>query len=94
MFSNSSAPLRFFSSRTSPLVLVSGLARKYAVSMTKWPEAHVHIPSNGVVKWFACVGVPHHCCLALICDADSLDVGDLVALIQENVCSFINTLLY
>jgi len=53
-----------------------------------------HIPSDRVAKWQASVGVPDNCRLTLVGDTNSLDVFDVVAVIQENVRSLVDALFH
>lgn len=53
-----------------------------------------YVPSDCIANGKAGGSVPHHCRLTLISDANSLDVLDVVAIVQKNVCSPVDALFY
>lgn len=54
----------------------------------------LYVPCNCVTKRQSTVGIPDHGRLTLVGDADSLDVFNVVTIVQEDVCSSVDTLLY
>lgn len=53
-----------------------------------------YVPSDCVANRQASGSVPHHCGLTLVGDTNSLDVLDIVAIVQENVCSPVDALFH
>jgi hypothetical protein len=54
----------------------------------------LYVPSDRIVEWLAGGSVPNDCRLTLIGNANSLDVFDLVTVVYEDVCRFVNALFY